>query len=347
MTKRPGFVSPTGILAAAVLVACVVAWTLIGDGGPFSPGPLNAETRDAALGGVASHAELGSDCGACHTAPWSSQTMADRCLGCHETVGDEIASGKGLHGRLTGMQSSPTCSGCHLEHNGPHGPLTSFDQGTFPHDATGFSLGTHRRTDEGAEFTCADCHPDGYAAFRDAVCADCHGGIDAAFMSRHEATYGRDCRACHDGTARDGAGFDHGATGFALTGRHAGVACRECHAGARSRQDLRQTSHACYACHAEDDEHRGSYGRACEQCHSADGWGEVTFDHAIFPLDHGSDERTAGCKTCHPSSTRTYTCYGCHEHTAANVLAKHEGRSLAALKDCVRCHPGGRGAEEG
>jgi len=358
MKKRPGFVSATGIVAAVVLLAGVAVWALASGDAMFSPGGLNAETRAAtvggatsaggvmALGGVATHDQLRDDCSACHPAPLSSQTMADRCLACHKGIAGQIDAGKGLHGHLAGTRSSPICRGCHPEHHGPHGALTNLDVATFPHDATGFSLRSHRRTDGGAKSTCAGCHPGGYETFDQAVCTDCHAKIDAQFMSRHRAAYGEDCLACHDGTGRDGAGFDHSKTSFPLTGKHAKVACPDCHASAQSRSDLQQTPHDCYSCHAKDDKHDGAYGRQCEDCHKTSAWDDVTFEHSVFPLDHGSEERKATCQTCHPSGTDTYTCYGCHEHTTSNVLAQHEGRSLTELQDCVRCHPGGRQAQD-
>jgi hypothetical protein len=346
--RRPGFLSPLGLTLAALLVAAAGAWTHLAGGSLFSPGALNAvraEPAAASLGGVASHAEV-EDCGACHPAPWSSAATADRCLDCHRGVGEEIEAGDGLHGRLPGLRSAPTCGGCHPEHNGPDGALTSLDA-SFPHDVTGFSLRTHAQTPNGNRFACADCHANGYPPFEDAVCADCHRQIDAAFTDRHAETYGAECLACHDGSGRDGAGFDHETTGFALEGEHAGSECEGCHAGARSRRDLEATPQACYACHAGDDEHEGAYGQDCGQCHAASAWEDVTFDHSVFPLDHGSEERTASCQTCHPTTTRRYTCYGCHEHSTAEVLDEHEGRSLTELEDCVRCHPGGREADEG
>ena len=73
----------------------------------------------------------------------------------------------------------------------------------------------------------------------------------------------------------------------------------------------------------------------------------MTFDHKVFPLDHGSEERKPTCETCHPDGTDTYTCYGCHEHTTGNVVGEHEGKSLAELQDCVRCHEGGGNGEGG
>jgi hypothetical protein len=271
--------------------------------------------------------------------------MADRCLDCHEGIGADIKAKKRIHGRLAGAQSSPTCRGCHPEHHGPKGALTDLDETTFPHELTGYSLRSHRRTAQGDTFVCADCHPKDVMTFDQAVCAECHAATDAAFMSRHEAAYGKDCLPCHDGSGRDGANFDHSKTAFELTGKHADVECVKCHTEARSRQGIQNTPQDCYSCHAKDDEHDGAYGRRCEDCHTAADWGEATFDHAVFPLDHGSEERKATCRTCHPTDTKSYTCYGCHEHTTANVLNQHEGKSLAELADCIECHPGGREAE--
>ena len=355
MRTRPGFLSATGIVAAIVVfVGAGAAMHLTGPA-MFSPGDLNAQTSaDLApdptatpvpLRGVTSHAQLVDDCGACHPAPWSSRTMAAACLDCHTGVGDQIAAGKGLHGRLEGMRASPTCTTCHPEHDGPYGSLTVLDEASFgaTHDITGFSLGSHRERASGGGFACADCHPDGYGRFDQAICADCHAGIDAAFMQEHEDAFGKDCLGCHDGTGA--ISVDHSKFAFKLTGKHAAVACDGCHEGARSLEDYRAAPQNCRACHAEDDAHDGAYGRECGSCHTAQGWDDVTFDHAVFPLDHGSEERKATCETCHPQGTDAYTCYGCHEHTQAEVLGQHEGRSLADLQDCLRCHPGGRGAE--
>jgi hypothetical protein len=347
MTKRPGFVSATGIVVAVVLLAGVLAVAVFAGPELFSPGGLNDQTGTGAsptptataltLGGVTSHAQLGRDCGACHPGPWSSQTMADTCLGCHEDVAQQIKAGSGLHGRLEGMQTSPTCDECHPEHHGPHGALTALDGASFQsaHDMTGFSLKSHRET------KCADCHPNAYGNFDQALCADCHAGIDAAFMKDHEAAFGADCLGCHDGTGNTS--VDHSKFAFKLTGKHASVACTDCHKDAKSMQDYKNAPTDCYSCHAKDDEHKGAYGKDCGSCHSAGSWGDVTFDHKVFPLDHGSEERKPTCQTCHPDGTDTYTCYGCHEHTTGNVVGEHEGKSLSELQDCVRCHEGGKG----
>jgi cytochrome c peroxidase len=33
-----------------------------------------------------------------------------------------------------------------------------------------------------------------------------------------------------------------------------------------------------------------------------------------------------------------YTCYGCHEHTPANVRSEHEEEGIRNFDNCVKCH---------
>jgi hypothetical protein len=166
-----------------------------------------------------------------------------------------------------------------------------------------------------------------------------HGGMLGAMSSS--------CKACHsehlgpNGSLN--ANFNHDSFPFKLTGKHASVPCQQCHANAASSQDLRNTPQDCYSCHAKVDKHGGTFGQLCGQCHNTTSWANATFDHKIFPVNHGTDAQASTCKTCHPTNLSAYTCYGCHRHTPANVQSGHEGKSLAALADCIRCHAGGKG----
>jgi hypothetical protein len=340
VNDRLGFLSVTGAVAAAVVLAVVAMWSLVGGPVLFTPGALNDVAKTAPLGGVASHAQL-TRCDACHSAPWSSKTMADLCMGCHADVADQILSHSGLHGRLVGGTTSATCRGCHTEHHGPTGALTVADSG-FPHELTSYSLSGHRRTASGAKVSCAACHPTGLAHFDQTTCTSCHTALGAAFMGRHTSAYGAHCLNCHDGADRFGAGFSHNGFAFKLVGRHTTLTCYGCHTAAQSLQDIRNTPQDCFACHAKSDKHKGAFGKQCGQCHTAAAWTGAKFDHTVFPADHGSRERVATCSTCHPTDVTTYTCFGCHAHTEANIQARHEGRSLAELADCIRCHAGGR-----
>ena len=258
---RLGFLSAWGILLAAVAAVAIIGFTLMRGPVLFSPGGLSAVTTSQTLGGVSSHAQL-TDCGACHPAPWSSQTMGERCLACHTDVADQMRTHTGFHAQVAGTLSSPTCRGCHNEHHGARGVLTFFDHSKFP---------------------------------------------------------------------------------FKLTGAHVSVACNLCHPGAVTVAQFQGAPTTCYGCHANTDVHHGSFGQACDQCHNTASWAEASFNHSIFPLNHGSDQQTATCQTCHPNGTSTYTCFGCHFHTPANVQSIHE-RPASQITDCIRCHPGGRSA---
>ena len=100
------------------------------------------------------------------------------------------------------------------------------------------------------------------------------------------------------------------------------------------------TSAACVGCHAvpAGDFHR-SAGTGCAQCHVQNRWKPSTFDHArFFPL---AGDHNAPCATCHVgNATSSYTCYGCHEHRPAAILAKHRREGIANIDNCVACHRG-------
>ena len=341
MTKRPGFVSATGIVVAIVLLLGIVTWDLVRGPALFSPGPLNAEATGPALGGVTNHAQLGDDCGACHPPPSSSATMADRCLDCHKAIGADIKAKEGIHGRLAGAQSSPTCRGCHPEHNGPKGALTSLDGVTFPHDLTGFSLRGHRETAKGARFACTDCHPKDYTTFDQSLCSDCHAAIDAAFMSRHEAAYGKDCLACHDGSG----GGQHRPQQVLLQ------ADRQARRGGVQRLPLEAPDPSRTTGTRHRTATRATPRTTSTTARTGASAGTATPPRTgAMPLSITPSSRsTTAAKSARPPArratrpiTKSYTCYGCHEHTTGNVLNQHEGKSLAELADCIECHPGGR-----
>jgi Class III cytochrome C family len=335
--KRLGFISASGAMAAGVVLAAVVAWAAVGGLGMFSAGGLNA-TAGAALGGVTSHAALTSRCDACHTAPWSAQTMGDRCMACHADVRGQIQGRSGLHGAIVSRNAAATCQSCHPEHRGPAAPLTDVSEATFPHELTGYSLAGHQRKSDGTPFVCKDCHPVRLASFDQATCISCHTTIAPGFMGTHVAAFGRDCLPCHDGSGRGTADFDHNRFPFKLTGAHASLSCDRCHQNAGSITALRATPQSCGVCHANIDRHKGAFGTACGMCHATTTWAGARFDHSVFPTDHGG---ASSCKTCHPIDVTAYTCYGCPAHTPANTAARHENVPASQLSNCIVCHRGG------
>jgi hypothetical protein len=126
------------------------------------------------------------------------------------------------------------------------------------------------------------------------------------------------------------------------------MACHTDHAGPLlSQRDRKPFLHAllravvrdrCESCHNGPDDglHRQITGN-CQQCHSPERWTPATFEHAeLFVLDR---DHNATCETCHTNDNfGRYTCYGCHEHTLANVRAEHLEEGIRDFKDCVQCH---------
>lgn len=188
---------------------------------------------------------------------------------------------------------------------------------------------------------CADCH----LPFRGAVagkCITCHApakigvttsrgeplpraGLHSGF---HQALNTTDCLACHTGHA----------------------APRLSHlTGPRFSHDLlrAEVRPRCATCHAPPANalHRGVQGQ-CAACHTTRGWTPATFDHQrYFPL---SGPHNVRCATCHTTGNFTrYSCFGCHAHQPAQTLAEHREEGIRDIRDCARCHRGGRSEEGG
>lgn len=195
----------------------------------------------------------------------------------------------------------------------------------------------------------------------------------------HQELDKQDCIACHSDhqrpklTHRSRISFSHGLLREATQQRCAAchtapknnihldlaVSCGKCHQPegwkpatfdhaflTAARRDQ------CEGCHKPptDSLHRQSSGQ-CNQCHSAQRWKPATFEHdKLFQLDR---DHSPSCETCHTGDDYSrYTCYGCHEHTVANVRGKHIEEGIQNFENCVKCHrsandePKGRGGRE-
>jgi hypothetical protein len=323
---RPGCFSSLGLAATGVFLAIVAVVTWLGGGILFSPGPLNAQAGVPA-GGVTAHSSLAGDCLACHPAPWSTQTMADLCLGCHAGVKDQIAGKNGLHGA---WQSAGNCRACHTEHGGAAASLTTVNLTGFDHKQTGFALNQHTQGADGKPFTCQACHPSGLRGpYDQTVCRACHVQLKPAFMAPHGAAYGDVCLGCHSGQDHL-AQLDHRQTRFPLQGKHAGLQCESCHTG---QAKLGPSPTDCAACHAAKDPHEGKLGQNCAGCHTATGWQPATFDHATSPFPLTGGHVNVACDRCHKDALFVNTpsvCSACH--------AKDDKHTGQFGQDCAACH---------
>ncbi len=175
---------------------------------------------------------------------------------------------------------------------------------------------------------CTTCHEisTGQPTFK---CLDCHGEVASRISARKglHASYdiasgsSSKCATCHSEhngedfslIKWDIKTFNHRQTGYALEGKHAGLACNRCHsaehvapserAGIKIKDPNRTflgVSPSCTTCHA--DEHKGRLGSDCLQCHNFDDWKKIRigkFDHSQtrYPLTGLHAE--VACKQCH------------------------------------------------
>ncbi len=94
----------------------------------------------------------------------------------------------------------------------------------------------------------------------------------------------------------------------------------------------------CTTCHSgpEDELHRYQ-ATMCTQCHTLDHWKPATFDHnKFFVLDR---HHSTSCAACHNKRNYSeYTCFGCHEHQADRMRARHLKKGVREISNCVLCH---------
>ncbi len=257
-------------------------------------------------------------CAGCHKPKVKYRDTSSKCNVCHKD--------DNLHlGRL-----GEKCTDCHEEE--------TWRKTSYNHNKTKFPLkGKHKKA------ACNRCHPNQRWKNIPTSCYACHLLEDA-----HGGRYGTKCENCHTPEDRS-TGFsprsgqaesttnwkyyiyDHDKTGFPLKGKHRKVHCDQCHPDKlyKDKYDI-----ACFACHKNDDEHKGRYGKECKSCHTSEEWKRSIFNHdkTEFPLKE--KHRKVDCNKCHtgPLSEQKLgmTCYACHQHDD-----EHKGQEG---EKCEHCH---------
>lgn len=128
------------------------------------------------------------------------------------------------------------------------------------------------------------------------------------------------------------------------------VACHSDHRGVKAFRPISQFSHQllqaqvekqCDGCHTipGDALHQKLKGN-CGECHTQERWKPATFDHErYFRFDK---HHTTDCQTCHVGADyRSYTCYGCHEHSRSKIREEHADEGIFDYENCVECHRSG------
>ncbi len=281
--------------------------------------------------------------------------LGTECLSCHDDYHQKTLS--------------KDCASCH--NTSEFSPAPKFD-----HSETEFALrGKH------LDVECVDCHPmetrngQQFQKFTDipfGQCIDCH-------EDPHENKFGPSCADCHKeesfSVPKSLAYFDHDKTGYALSGRHRRVDCKQCHT---TKFTDPVAHHSCVSCHR--DYHRGEFasnGRSpdCAECHNVNGF-EVSLytieDHnkSDFPLEeahlatpcnacHQTDDRWSfrgigeDCVDCHQDIHAGYidekyypdqSCTSCHlvstwkDHVFDHGLTSFELSGTHAEQECMACH---------
>jgi len=88
-------------------------------------------------------------------------------------------------------------------------------------------------------------------------------------------------------------------------------ACASGHLNTTTLAAFRQAPRGCVSCHKADDTHRGGFGTDRTSCHTTSRWEAARFDHAVFPIDHGTGRHTA-CTTCHNVPQRAKQLHAIH-----------------------------------
>ncbi|MEZ5978681.1 MAG: cytochrome c3 family protein [Planctomycetota bacterium] len=334
-----------------VSLALVVALVVV-DLERTSPGPLS--DVHAVLGQL----QGGSGCDECHGS--GERGMARACSSCHAEIADQLLTGTGVHGRLTG-DNGHDCAACHVEHHGDEFPLAGdfaflrigYDSvGAFDHAHTEFDLrGAHDA------LVCSDCHenadvrvlPEGHPRFLGSSqeCSTCHD-------DPHEGRYSNSCATCH-GQERPFAtvaSFAHG-DAFPLVGAHGVPGCIDCHPtdgphaiAVLATSTTHEATRTCAQCH--DEPHRDAFlasaaalanvpvGDSCAICHDAvhesffEGATTTREQHACTGFDLDAPHDAVTCAQCH--GTRD----------GGDFASRFPGRSRNA---CEACHADPHGGQ--
>lgn len=278
----------------------------------WSPPPAFDHGKEVGFGLTGAHARIA--CEACHEHRPRYMGEPTMCIGCH----------KDPHAGTLGR----SCESCH--DTNAFKPAPRFD-----HAKTKFPL-----ENKHAGVACTSCHkPVAQGrldfAIKDAGrCSTCHGDPHGGRTALSP------CTDCHTTVGwRDVKNLPpaHSPAGWPLVGKHAGVACTDCHGPSLTAK----VSSTCATCH--EDVHKGRFGPKCESCHNEAGWKQVKltgFDHSRtrYPLE--GRHQQVRCEKCHrPAGGKTTwkgltfdRCDRCHQPHHQETFAS------ARATECEACH---------
>lgn len=265
------------------------------------------------------------------------------CIDCHKNIHENEFKTK---------FNITNCSECH--NTSKFSELKNFD-----HNQTQYKL-----TESHVKVQCSECHkptdvirvlispntnkrinPNGkntlmplmsFPHLKDRECNTCHADY-------HKDQLSLKCDNCHTNTKWKDVKFDHNTQSvFKLLGLHAKKKCSECHKPipgqvtsykpnlvSRPLIRFKPLGQMCIDCHK--DEHKGLYGKKCQDCHTETGWKTTKNFHKNFSLTgvHYAME----CSECHKDGKKlaglSQQCIVCHLKDDI-----HNG----TLPSCKECH---------
>jgi hypothetical protein len=265
-------------------------------------------------------------CKDCHTNNQYAGLQSN-CIDCHRS---EYVNTVTPNHQVLGYPQQ--CTQCHS--------TTAWKPAAFDHNATNFALtGKHLITQ------CQQCHIDNNYALKYTDCFPCHQ-TDFQRPTNPNHVVGmldHRCETCHSTNAWLPSTFNHGATKFALTGKHATAQCQSCHVNG----DFKLVYADCFQCHQADyakpvsPAHvQPSFSHQCQTCHTTTTWTPSTFDHGTTKFVLTGSHRAAACKDCHKNNLYSglpAACVDCHRTEYVNSTNPNHV-SLGYPQTCVQCH---------
>jgi hypothetical protein len=272
---------------------------------------------------------LRGDCVSCHTDVHQGE-LGVRCETCHTARSFDVPSFNHSRPRpfFSGQHATLLCAQCHTPTaTRAPGPAVARAGGT-PARTAAITLprmarvGLTRTSD-----TCASCHTDAHAGQVSTRCETCHDIDHAKFAV----------------TA-----FAHERTRFPLAGKHATVACANCHkvetrqfpAGPATTRRLTGIGTDCISCH--QDPHAGQFKVGCQSCHSVETFKIARYTHlrARTLTSFFVGRHVTACSACHkPAATRTVQTAVVAYQVSTSCTACHTDVQRGALGPrCENCH---------
>ena len=248
----------------------------------------------------------------------------NRCTSCHKDVH------KGRFGS--------NCESCHNTSG-----FKNITTSSFNHNKTTFPLhGKH------ISVKCSDCHGSNLASRpKHKFCTDCHKDYHKGQFTKNKVL--QDCSKCHDVYGFSPSTFtieNHSTTKFTLSGSHLAVSCNSCHHKTKE-WNFTFKSEKCIGCHQNvhgNEISKNFLGNnACENCHLADSWTKINFDHSKTSFKLEGKHRSLACRNCHmyinsenkigyKFSSLKSGCESCHNDI-------HMGQfKVSGKTDCTTCH---------